>query len=224
MATMQRIISFAHGRGILGEHHLLRINRRKRSNRAHIVWSQAEIDAFVAGAPVYVGRILVAAVETGFRPGDLQVFSRRDVERTSGNLSRIILRTRKSRGRNYASVPVTPRLAKLLAELPADQERIIVTSEGKPFVQTDSLGQLISEWRDELGIRGELRLYDARGTAVTRLVRAGCTLSELAAHMGWSYQHAAQMLERYAALDPDMADGILEKVERRERKVAKAKE
>ncbi|TNC49031.1 hypothetical protein FHG66_12785 [Rubellimicrobium rubrum] len=220
MATMQRIISFAYDRGLIGEHHLLKIKRRTKSNRAHIIWTQAEIDQFVAGAPVYVGRILVAAVETGFRPGDLQVFSRKDIERRNSDQARILLRTRKSRKRNYASVPVTPRLATLIAELPADQERIIVTSEGKPFEKTDSMGQLISFWRDFLGIRKELRLYDARGTAVTRLVRANCSLSELATHMGWSFQHAAHMLERYAALDPDMADGILEKVLKREMRTA----
>lgn len=49
---------------------------------------------------------------------------------------------------------------------------------------------------------------------MTRLVRAGCNLGELASHMGWSLQHAAAMLERYAALDPEMTDGILEKVRR----------
>jgi hypothetical protein len=34
--------------------------------------------------------------------------------------------------------------------------------------------------------------------------------------MGWSLAHAAAMLERYAALDPDMSDGILEKVKKEE--------
>ncbi len=42
------------------------------------------------------------------------------------------------------------------------------------------LAGAVPSWRDALGIRKQLRLYDARGTAVTRLVRAGCTLSELA--------------------------------------------
>lgn len=56
---------------------------------------------------------------------------------------------------------------------------------------------------------------------MTRLVRAGCNLGELAAHMGWSLQHAAAMLERYAALDPEMTDGILEKVRRAEDRNAK---
>lgn len=30
--------------------------------------------------------------------------------------------------------------------------------------------------------------------------------------MGWSLHHASQMLERYAALDQEMSDGILRKV------------
>uniref|UniRef100_UPI00404883C6 hypothetical protein n=1 Tax=Yoonia sp. TaxID=2212373 RepID=UPI00404883C6 len=128
-----------------------------------------------------------------------------------------MLRTKKSRGNKYASIPITRSLAALIDTLPDNQERIIVASDGANFNNPDSMGRAISKWRDILGIRKELRLYDARGTAVTRLVRAGCTLPELATHMGWSFQHAAQMLEKYAALDPDMADGIFEKVERRER-------
>ena len=160
-------------------------------------------------------------METGLRPGDLQILKRSDFETSNRNDGRIILKTRKSRGKNYASIPVTCRLAALIAELPEDQERIIVAADGKNFTNSDSMGRAISEWRDRLGIRRELRLYDARGTAVTRLLRAGCTLTELATHMGWSYQHAAQMVEKYAALDVDMTDGVLEKVERRERLDAK---
>lgn len=99
-----------------------------------------------------------------------------------------------------------------------------MAADRKPFQQTDSLGQPISEWRDKLGIRSELRLYDARGTAVTRLLRAKCSLSELAAHMGWSFQHAAQMLEKYVALDPDMTNEIMEKIERSRRRERKSKE
>jgi integrase len=214
MATMQRIVSFGYERGLIGEHHLLKIRKRVRTNRADKVWTREEIDTFVAGAPDYVGRILIAAVETGYRPGDLNLLERSHLEARAGTHGRILIRTRKSRGRNYASVPVTPRLAEMVAALPPGQERLIVGATGRPFSNPDKLGQLVSEWRDRLGIRRELRLYDARGTAVTRLVRAGCNLGELASHMGWSLQHAAAMLERYAALDPEMTDGILEKVRR----------
>ena len=215
MSTMQRIISFAHERGLLSEHYLLRIKKQAKSNRASIVWTQAEIDLMVKCAPRYVGRILVAAIETGLRPGDLQMLKRSDFEKSNSSDGRIILKTRKSRGKNFASVPVSRRMADLIAELPHDQERIIVAADGRNFENSDSMGRAITEWRDRLGIRKELRLYDARGTAVTRLLRAGCNLTELASHMGWGYQHAAQMVEKYAALDSDMTDGVLEKLERR---------
>lgn len=215
-ATLQRILSFGLDRGILQHHHLLKVRKKVKKNRAEIVWTPDELETFIAGAPAYVGRILRVAVETGLRPGDIQVLKRSHIETTGNGNRRLLMRTRKSRGRNFASVPVTERLAELIKEIPEDQEHLVLNSDGEPFKTSEALGSAVSQWRDELGLRKELRLYDARGTAATRLVRAGCNLSELATHMGWSLAHAAAMLERYAALDPDMSDGILEKVKREE--------
>jgi len=220
-ATLQRILSFGLDRGILQHHHLLKVRKKVKKNRAEIVWTPDELETFIAGAPAYVGRILRVAVETGLRPGDIQVLKRSHIETTGNGNRRLLMRTRKSRGRNFASVPVTERLAELIKEIPEDQEHLVLNSDGEPFKTSEALGSAVSQWRDELGLRKELRLYDARGTAATRLVRAGCNLSELATHMGWSLAHAAAMLERYAALDPDMSDGILEKVKREEERKKK---
>ena len=213
-STLQRILSFGLDRGILQHHHLLKVRKKVKKNRAEIIWTSDEFDLFISKAPGYVGRILRVALETGLRPGDMQILTRGHIETTSNGNHRLLMRTRKSSGRNFASIPVTEGLAALIRETPEDQDHLIVASDGKPFRTSEALGSTVSHWRDQLGIRKQLRLYDARGTAVTRLVRAGCTLSELAAHMGWSLAHAAAMLERYAALDPEMSDGILEKVKR----------
>jgi integrase len=208
-STLQRILSFGLDQGILQHHHLLKVRKKVKKNRAEIIWTPDEVDLFISKAPGYVGRILRVALETGLRPGDMQILKRSHIETTSNGNHRLLMRTRKSSGRNFASIPVTEGLAALIREIPEDQEHLIVASDGEPFRTSEALGSTVSHWRDQLGIRKQLRLYDARGTAVTRLVRAGCTLSELAAHMGWSLAHAAAMLERYAALDPDMSDGIL---------------
>lgn len=212
MATLQRVVSFAYQRGLIGHHHLLKIQKRSKSNRAAIIWRQEEIDRFLQHAPVYAGRVLIAAAETGLRPGDLRELTRSDLEQTSAGQTRIILRTRKSNRRNYASIPVTPRLKAMIDALPAAQHHILVRADGKPFGTANALGALVHEWRDRIGLRKELHFYDCRGTAVTRLVRAGCNMGELAGHMGWSLEYAAQMLSRYAAIDPDVTDGILDKV------------
>lgn len=136
-----------------------------------------------------------------------------NIEQGAGNRSRLVVRTEKSSRRKFAAVPITPRVASLIEKTPRDQSTFIVNHEGQPFRESNSLGAVVHDWRDKLGLRKELHLYDARGNAVTRLVRAGCTIAELAAHMGWSVAHAADMVSRYAALDPEMTDGILDKVE-----------
>ena len=42
------------------------------------------------------------------------------------------------------------------------------------------------------GLGREQRLQDCRGTAATRLLNAGLSLSEIANHLGWSLRHAAK--------------------------------
>lgn len=213
-SKLQRIVSFAHQRGLLGEHRLLNVKRRKKANRADVVWTQEEIELFVKKAPRYVSNLLVLATETGLRPGDLRDLSWRQIQETDAGHRRILVKTRKSKGRNFASIPVTPRLGSLLDTFAKDAERFALTSDGGLFMNSDSMGAVIHEWRDRIGIRRELRFYDARGTAVTRLVRAGCTIGELSAHMGWSTSHAAAMLDHYARIDPEMSDGIHAKLEK----------
>ncbi|SFU68152.1 hypothetical protein SAMN04488527_110100 [Aliiroseovarius crassostreae] len=54
-----------------------------------------------------------------------------------------------------------------------------------------------------------------RGTAATELLRAGCSLQEIAVTMGWGLRHAGNIIERYAALaaleptaEPDIDTGV----------------
>ena len=61
-------------------------------------------------------------------------------------------------------------------------------------------------------IRDELRLYDLRGTAATALLRADCSLNQIAVTMGWGLRHAANIIEKYAALVPEVSDEVLEKL------------
>lgn len=103
-------------------------------------------------------------------------------------------------------------MAQLIAETPAGAATFIATKGGAPYQHEDYLGDAVSTWRDKLKIRAELRLYDARGTAATRLLMADATLKEIATAMGWSLKHAASVIERYAALSPEMSDGLAAKL------------
>ncbi|GAB5438247.1 hypothetical protein [Falsiruegeria mediterranea] len=57
--------------------------------------------------------------------------------------------------------------------------------------------------------RDELHFYDMRGTAATELLRAGCSLEEIATTMGWGIRHAGNIIEKYVALAPEKSDEVL---------------
>lgn len=209
VATLRRINSWAKTRRHLKENHLHDIKKRYKVDRSEIVWLESEIVTFCKNAPRYAARALIVATETGLRPGDLRKLSRGHIK-TYGREQRIVIRTGK-RDR-MATIPVTTRMAQIIKETPADQNLILVNSRNRQFPHNLSIGDLISTWRDRIGIRKELRLQDARGTAATRLFRAGCSLNQIAVHMGWSISYASEVIGRYVEINGTDADGILEKL------------
>lgn len=210
---LQRIVSFAIDRRVVQQHHLRDIKSAYKSNRSEIFWTPSDIDAFKSGAPDHVWRILAVALETGLRPGDLLLLSREHVHRTPHG-RRIVIWTQKRK--RMASIPVTDAMAVLIDATPVGQERLIVNKAGRPYQHENYLGDAVSSWRDRLGIRSEVRLYDARGTAATRLLEAGADLKEIATHMGWSIKHASEVIERYVALSPAMSDSLAQKLKQAE--------
>ncbi|MGY6705882.1 tyrosine-type recombinase/integrase [Roseinatronobacter sp.] len=208
---LQRVVGWAVDRGYLQHNHLMKIRSVYKSNRADLFWTDDDIAIFEKGAPAHVARILIAATETGLRPGDLASLGRAHVHPTPKG-QRIVIWTAKRK--RLASIPVTPRMAELIAATPADQTHFIVNKAGQPYQHENYLGDAVSQWRDKLNIRDGLRLYDARGTAATRLLMADASLKEIATAMGWSIKHASEVIERYTALSPEMSDGIADKLAR----------
>lgn len=208
---LQRLVGWAVDRNYLHHNHLQKIRSIHTSNRADVFWTDDDIAAFEKGAPPHIARILIAATETGLRPGDLARLGPAHIHPTPKG-QRIVIWTAKRK--RLASIPVTPRMAALIAATPPKQAHFIVNKAGQPYQHENYLGDAVSTWRDKLKIRDGLRLYDARGTAATRLLMADASLKEIATAMGWSIKHAAEVIERYTALSPEMSDGIADKLAR----------
>lgn len=207
-SVLKLLVSWAYDRGLLDYHHLRGGGTRYSTNRAEIIWTMADLTAFHQIAPLHVSRALTAAVETGLRPGDLVTLSRRHIEPTPMG-RRILIRTKK-RGR-LASIPVMPEMAHVIADTPKDDLLILRTSKGKQWTP-GGLSQMVKKFAIKAGLDNRLRLYDARGTAATRLLVAGVKLTEIAIVMGWSVQSTYRMIETYAALDPGITDSVLEQL------------
>lgn len=216
---IQRIVGWAYDRTLIRAHHLRGIPSVYQSSRADVIWTDDEIQTFIAGAPPHIGRILIAATGTGLRPGDLRTLGPEHVHPTPHGRRLVVWTAKRKR---LASIPVTPEMGALI-DASAPQGPFLRTEAGRPWSHENYLGDAVSKWRDRLGLRRDLRLYDARGTAATRLLEAGAELKEIATAMGWSLKQAGEVIERYAALHPSMSDGLLAKLERAEARTETAK-
>lgn len=208
-AVLRRIVSWAYNRGLLTAHHLKGGEANYSSNRADIIWTAEDIELFAHNSPQYLVDALTAATETGMRPADLVKLTSDDIQATDFG-SRIVIKTSKSRHRRQVSIPVSAKMSDVIKRAPEDGP-ILRNSVGEPWT-SDGVASMVMIHARKLGIRRELRFYDARGTAATRLYIAGATLSELAAFMGWSIKTASQMLERYAEIDLTITDQILKRL------------
>lgn len=215
------IVNWGVDRGYLQNNYLAGMSNLYKVDRSEIIWTREDLDLFmfgdagkgVAPAPEWLQRLIVAATETGLRPADLAILSRNHIK-TMPNGRRIQIRTAKRK--RIVSIPVTDRMGEVIDATPKDQMMIIVGGKGTPFAAPASLGQAVGRRRDEAGVRPELRLYDARGTAVTRLFSAGATIRDIALHMGWAVEYASRMINVYAAMNPDSAGNILVQLNREE--------
>lgn len=203
--VVARVLNWARDERIIREHHCDRFKKLYEADRSEIVWSPSDVDTFNATAPAWVRRILTAALETGLRPGDLIRLSRNHIEPTPEG-RRIRIKTNK-KGRT-ATIPLTPAMAALVDATPRGQLLILLSERGKPLTEHRA-SEGVRQWRDKAGLSSELRLQDARGTAATRLLRAGCSLGQIASNMAWSLRYAGAVIERYAAVSPDESDEIL---------------
>ncbi len=213
--VLSLIVSWAYEAGKLQQHHLRRGKKRYKADRSEFIWTEAEVRRIEETAPDYVARALRAAVETGLRPGDLVRLTRGHVTTTTAG-RRIQIRTNK-RG-SLATIPVTQAMAEIIDATPNGRMLILVNESGGELSE-GWISKAVMRARKAAGLRPELRLYDARGACVTRLVIAGATLSEIARHMGWGLGTAATMIETYAAMDPDLSDSVLVKLDQIRNKI-----
>ncbi|MBW0158732.1 tyrosine-type recombinase/integrase [Sedimentimonas flavescens] len=211
----------------IATHYHRGVERTYKSDRSNIIWTPEELEALLSVADEVEKRIVIAASEGGLTPQDIGTLTRENVHPTPGG-RRIVFRRKKTAV--PVSIPVTPALAALIDETPPHQKHLVVALQGGALTSLRA-SQIVRDLKlranlaaatdpTKTRIRDELRLYDMRGTAATELLRAGCSLNEIAVTMGWGIRHAANIIETYAALVPEVADDVLAKLMVARRKVA----
>ena len=169
------------------------MKKRYKANRAHVIWSPADIEQLRQHASPEVVQAVEFAGLTGLRRIDLVAVTWEAVGERM-----IVWRTSKSSSRARVTVPMLPELRALLDRLGAGQKvaagPILRNSRGEPWTP-DGLSSSLDKARKSAGI--DKHLHDLRGTFATRLILAGLTDDQAAQIMGWQSRDVAKIRARY---------------------------
>ena len=206
LTVLARILSWGKDRGRITVNPLERPGRLYSGSRAEIIWQEAEIEALLAKASQAVRLPFLLALHTGQREGDL-------LRLTWSAYDGQAIRLRQSKAGRHVRIPVT---AELKAALDATR-RVAVTICATSRRQTwtgDGFRASFTKAKDAAGIKGRT-FHDLRGTAVTRLAVAGCTVPEIATITGHDLKAVETILSKhYLGRVQALGDSAIAKLEK----------
>ena len=167
----------------------------KGGQRAEIVWTAAEIEAWQK-APQQVRDAVNLALLTGLRRGDLVGLPLSAIGEHA-----IVWRTSKSGKRAIISIPMLPDLAALIADLRTRKRAdgvatLLVNSFGKSLTP-DGFSSSFDDARAALNLPEDKHLHDFRGNYATKLCRAGLRDQEIGRILGWKEGQVSTIRQLY---------------------------
>lgn len=188
LSVLARILSWAVDRGRIAKNPLERPGRLYSGSRAEMVWTDAEIDALLSVASPVVRLPFLIALHTGQREGDILrlTWSAYDGE---------VIRMRQSKGGRHVRIPVTADLKVELDRTKRTAVTICATSRAQSWT-SDGFKSSWAKAKEAAGIKNRT-FHDIRGTAVTRLAVAGCTVPEIATITGHDLKTVEEILSKH---------------------------
>lgn len=216
VTILARVLSWAAKDSDLKENVLDGFDRAYTSDRSDKIWLPEHAEAFLASADQDMRLAFVLALHTGQRQGDILKMAWSQYDGTTISL-------RQSKTGTQVRVPCTVALKATLDDLPRRGLLIMLTKTGKAFQKR----YFAEKWDDAYRAAGlqinvdpktkkeshDLHFHDLRGTTVTMLFEAGCTVAEVASITGHSLRRAQEILDKYLSRTSGMATNAIAKFE-----------
>jgi integrase len=206
--TLSRLFSHSKDYGRIPTNPCEKGGRLYTSDRADKIWSDAQIAKVLKAAPPQMVMPIKLAEWTGQRQGDLLRLPWTAYDGTYICLT-------QSKTKRTVEIPVGAPLKVLLDAMERIGETILLNSRDQSWTEDG----FRTSWGDLMKAAGmakvDLHFHDLRGTAVTRLAVAGCTIPEIASITGHSSDEAAKILDKhYLGKDRRLAAGAIDKLEK----------
>jgi integrase len=210
ITILARVLSWAAKDGPLNVNVLIGFERAYASDRSDIIWLPEHIHAFLEIASPEMQLAMVLALHTGQRQADIRRLAWSMYDGAS-----ITLRQGKARrlGREapVIRIPCTKALKATLDSAERKAALILTTKTGLAFKKRYFAEQWESTCK-AAGIAG-LHFHDIRGTTVTMLAEAGCSVPEIVTITGHSMRRAQEILDKYLARTSRLAESAIAKLE-----------
>ena len=188
LAVLALVLAWGHNRGACPANPLERPGRLYRADRAERVWSDDDEAAFLRVASSHLRLALILAADTGQRQGDL-------LRLPWSAWDGAHLHVRQGKTGRRVRIPATDRLKAALASTQRRAVTILTTLRGRAWT-SDGFRTSWAKACAAAQITG-LTFHDLRGTAVTRLALAGCTVPEIAAITGHALREVETILDAH---------------------------
>lgn len=190
LSVVSAALTWARDYGMISHNHVAGFRRLHHVDRSEKIWTDKEINAFMAVAPIEMQQALILALHTGQRQGDLLRLS-------WTNYDGVSISIRQGKTGQHVSIPCTVRLRAMLDAMERKATVILATKTGQAF-KPRYFKHVWAKTAREAGVE-QLHFNDLRGTAITLLAEAGCSIPQIASISGHSLKTVTEILERYLA-------------------------
>jgi integrase len=190
--VLARVLSVAKDRGTITTNVCERGGKLYSVDRAEVIWLSEHVKAFLAAAPDELRFALVLALWTGQRQGDLIKLNWSQYDGTH-------IRLRQGKRKARVLLPVGSVLKNELdSRRPKKPEGAILRNTRGVAWTSDGFRSSWSAVHTRAGLdTTDLRFNDLRGTAVTRLALAGCSVPQIAKFTGHSLKDVERILDAH---------------------------
>lgn len=204
MQTISALLTWAVNNGQISVNHIKGFQHLHRVDRSDKIWLPEHVHAFMKVASVEMQQALIFALHTGQRQGDI-------LRAAWTNYKDGRLTIKQGKTKRTVVIPCTKALGSMIDKLPRRAAVILTTKTGKAW----KARYFKHQWEKASKAAGitELHFNDLRGTAVTMLAEAGCSVPQICAITGHSLKTAYSILERYLSRTAPLAEVAMFKFE-----------
>lgn len=209
LAAFARVLSWGVDRNLVDDNPVSSFERAYQADRSEAIWLPEHVEAFEKVAAPELRAALAIALHTGQRQGDLLALTWTAYDGTAISL-------RQGKTGRHVYIPCTRALKAALDGMRQRSTQVLTRADGSPWTR-DAFKQAWADAYGKSGLKEDLHFHDLRGTAVTMLAEAGCSMPEIATITGHSPAHAQKILDRYLARTRALAVSAIAKLDEHRR-------